>query len=559
MLETLSIRNIVLVEKLDIEFEKGLCVMTGETGAGKSILLDALGLALGNRADFSLIRSNSNKGTVSATFDVRNNQEVQDILDSNDIDLENSINLRRTLNIDGKSKAFCNDIPVSVSFLKKIGDCIAEVQSQRSENDLFSVNTQMKLLDKYAQNLELKNKLKAVFTEKSNLLLSLNDLEKRLFDLNVDEKFKTDSLKEIKEFNTYLGEEQNLVQERALMKNLDKIQSILNNAIALVGGNDGINSNINKLDRIITRSFEEFKGKLDENFLSQIEKFLIEGNEIENILISLKDTIGSNSNNIDEIEDRLFSLRALARKHNCKCDELLDIEKNLSMQINKREDIEKEIFKLRGKINISEKNYKTISSELSTIRKKAAKQLEIEIANEFSPLKLENTVFKVTIKEKIKSEWSSDGLDHVVFEVSTNKGVPFLPLAQIASGGEMSRIMLALQVILKRRNINKAIIFDEVDSGIGGSTADAVGERLYKLSKEFQVIAITHSPQVAAKGSYHLKIQKQSVNNFTFTNIKEISNKERQEEIARMLSGKSITLEARAAAANLLDVNTNEY
>ncbi len=559
MLETLSIRNIVLVEKLDIEFEKGLCVLTGETGAGKSILLDALGLALGNRADFSLIRSNSNKGTVSATFDVRNNQEVQDILDSNDIDLENSINLRRTLNIDGKSKAFCNDIPVSVSFLKKIGDCIVEVQSQRSENDLFSVNTQMKLLDKYAQNLELKNKLKAVFTEKSNLLLSLNDLEKRLFDLNVDEKFKTDSLKEIKEFNTYLGEEQNLVQERALMKNLDKIQSILNNAIALVGGNDGINSNINKLDRIITRSFEEFKGKLDENFLSQIEKFLIEGNEIENILISLKDTIGSNSNNIDEIEDRLFSLRALARKHNCKCDELLDIEKNLSMQINKREDIEKEIFKLRGKINISEKNYKTISSELSTIRKKAAKQLEIEIANEFSPLKLENTVFKVTIKEKIKSEWSSDGLDHVVFEVSTNKGVPFLPLAQIASGGEMSRIMLALQVILKRRNINKAIIFDEVDSGIGGSTADAVGERLYKLSKEFQVIAITHSPQVAAKGSYHLKIQKQSVNNFTFTNIKEISNKERQEEIARMLSGKSITLEARAAAANLLDVNTNEY
>ncbi|PPR78363.1 MAG: DNA repair protein RecN [Alphaproteobacteria bacterium MarineAlpha2_Bin1] len=559
MLETLSIRNIVLVEKLDVDFEKGLCVLTGETGAGKSILLDALGLALGNRADLSLIRTNTSKGTVSATFNIRNNQEVIEILQNNDIDVENSVNLKRTLSIDGKSKAYCNDIPVSVSYLKKVGDRIAELQSQRSENDLFSINTQMILLDRFAQNFEIKNKLKDVFIEKSNLYSNLDKLEKKFFELDANENFKAEAINEIKRFNTFVGEEQKLVQERAIMKNLDKIESILNNAIELVAGPQGINSNISKLDRVMTRSFEEFKGKLDESFLSQIEKFLLEGNEIEHTLRDLIDAIGSDSNNIEEVEDRLFSLRALARKYNCKCDELNKIQENFSMQINKQEDIKKEISKLKVKIEICEKNYSIISNELSRKRKNAAKQLEVEIGKEFAPLKLENTVFKISIKDKVKSDWNSDGCDYIIFEVSTNKGVPFLPLSQIASGGEMSRIMLALQVILKRKNLSKAIIFDEVDSGIGGSTADAVGERLSRLSKDFQVIAITHSPQVAAKGSYHLKIEKQSLNNYTFTNIKEISDAERQEEIARMLSGKNITVEARAAAANLLNVSSNEH
>ncbi len=559
MLETLSIRNIVLVEKLDIDFGKGLCVLTGETGAGKSILLDALGLALGNRADFSLIRTNTMKGTVSATFNISNNQEARDILQKNDIDAEESVNLRRILTIDGKSKAYCNDIPVSVSYLKKVGDRIAELQSQRSENDLFSINTQMKLLDKYAQNLAIKNDLKDIFTEKTSLYSNLDRLEKNLYDLNINENFKTESINEIEEFNTYIGEEQKLVQERSVMKNLDKIQSILNEAILLVNGSDGINSKISKLDRIMTRSFDEFKGKIDESFLHQIEKFSIEGNELEQTFINLLDSISSNSNNLEEIEDRLFSLRALARKHNCKCDDLINVKDNFSMQISNQEGIKKEILNLKKKIDVCEENYINVSNRLSKKRKNAAKQLEIEIAKEFEPLKLENTFFKVTIKDKDSSDWNYEGRDHITFEVSTNKGIPFLPLSQIASGGEMSRIMLALQVILKRKNISKAIIFDEVDSGIGGSTADAVGDRLSKLSKNFQVIAITHSPQVAAKGSYHLKIEKKSSNNFTFTNIKEVSDAERQEEIARMLSGKKITVEARAAAANLLDVNSNEY
>ncbi len=553
MLETLSIRNIVLVEQLDIDFERGLCVLTGETGAGKSILLDSLGLALGSRADLSLIRANTKKGSVTATFNISSNIKVKEILKSNDIEVSELLNLRRTLSIDGKSKAFCNDISVSVGFLKKVGDNIAEVQSQRSENDLYSSNTQMELLDKFAKNDEVKSKLSKIFLEKLELSKNIEKLEQRISELSLDENFKVISIKEIRDFKTFEGEEAQLVQERGIKKNIDKIQSILDEAFNLLSGPEGINSSINKLDRTLARSFDEFKGKLDENFLTQIEKFSVEGNEIEYVVKNLMETIASEGNNIEEIEDRLFGLRALARKHNCTCDELLSVEKKLSQQISNKDELEVSLEQTKIKLDNTVLKYNNISQELSSKRKQAAEKLEFNIANEFSPLRLENTNFKINIRDKPHSEWSSNGKDQIVFEVSTNKGVPFLPLSQVASGGEMSRIMLALHVILKRNDISKVIIFDEIDAGIGGPTADAVGERLFRLSKEFQIIAITHSPQVAAKGSFHLKIEKQLIDNLTFTNVKEVKQIERQEEIARMFSGKNITVEARAAAANLLN------
>ncbi|MAR79441.1 MAG: DNA repair protein RecN [Rhodospirillaceae bacterium] len=559
MLENLSIRNIVLVEELDIDFDVGLCVLTGETGAGKSILLDALGLALGSRADLSLIRANTKKGSVTATFNISTNSKVKKILENNDIEVSELLNLRRTLSIDGKSKAFCNDISVSVGFLKKIGDNIAEVQSQRSENDLYSPTTQMQLLDRFAKNDEIKNKLLKVFSEKSELSNNIQNLEQRISELDLDQTFKVSAIKEIKDFKTFEGEEEKLVQERSIKKNLDKIQSILSDAFYLLSGPDGINASINKLDRTLSRSFDQFKGILDENFLVQIEKFLIEGNEIEYVIKNLMETITSEGNNIDEIEDRLFSLRALARKYNCSCDELPGIEKKLSQQITNKDELEESLSKIKMKLEDYEKKYNDLSEDLSRKRKQAAKQLEGSIANEFNPLRLENTNFKIMIRDKAYSDWNADGKDQIIFEVSTNKGVPFLPLSQVASGGEMSRIMLALHVILKRNDISKVIIFDEIDAGIGGPTADAVGERLFKLSKGFQIIAITHSPQVAAKGSFHLKIEKKLIENLTFTNVKQIEKSERQEEIARMLSGKNITVEARAAAANLLNGRINDY
>ncbi len=552
MLESLSIRNIVLVEKLDIDFGQGLCVLTGETGAGKSILLDALGLALGSRADLSLIRTKSHKGSVSVNFNIKKNDEVKKILDQNDIEISEVINLRRTLSIDGKSKAFCNDTSISVSLLKKIGNCLAEIQSQGSANDLFSNVIQLKLLDQYTNNpdliLDVKTKFNRQVTAYKSLQSLLNDLE----NIKKDEEYKQESLAELQTFNTYAGEEEKLNKDRILLKNLDKVKGITAELVEIFSGQDGINSKINKIDRIINRSFDDFGGKIDENILKQIEKFSIEGQEISYIFDNLKDNIDSNRYSVDEVEDRLFALRALARKHNCKCDQLVILQEELSRQNENKNLLENKIEELKNDFEKFSSEYFEAASKLSSERKNSARILELKITEELPNLKLENTVFKVIFSKKNKLDFNENGLDTLSFEVSTNQGEPIMPLVQVASGGELSRIMLALQVVLQRKSSGKVVIFDEVDSGVGGPTADAVGGKLSKLSKDFQILAITHSPQVAAKGQNHYKIEKNTQGESTFTNVKEIKFVERIDEIARMLSGKNITQEARAAAEILL-------
>ena len=548
MLTSLYISNIVLIEKLNLQFGNGLNIMTGETGAGKSILLDALSLALGARSDTGLIRNGCDMASVSAEFDYINDN-VKNVLDENGIDYNDGLILRRTLSVDGKSRAWINDVPVSIKVLKQVGDEIVEIHGQFENHSLLDAATHLTSLDEYTclYNSDFAQQL-------NQTKLSYNDLhasQKRLKELTElleksesERDFLEHNVSELRKLNPQPGEEDELATARATMMDAEKNAGILNDAIeALKNGGNSLDEQICSVAHILERI------KTEPNpYSDAIDKLY----DVANIVAEIGEKIhpeNTNIDDIDSIEERLFAIRALARKHRCNCDELPNKLIEMENQLNAIDNSDGELKRSRADVEKYTKIFNECADKLSQMRKSAADNLRTQILKELPDLKLGSADFMVDIQ---KSEPSANGTDDVVFMIKTNPGTPFAPLHKIASGGELSRFMLALRVVLNNPNNKKTIVFDELDTGISGATAAAVGARLNKLAQNEQLLVITHSAQVAGFADKHFKISKQSNNDTTTTTVDEISDDERINEIARIISGATITDESIATAKTLI-------
>jgi DNA repair protein RecN (Recombination protein N) len=537
MLKSLHIQNIALIDNAALEFGSGLCVLTGETGAGKSILLDALGLALGNRNDPRLLRHGTTQGSVTAEFD-----DASELLEAHSLPASDSLILRRVILADGKSRAFVNDAPVSITLLKEIGEELVEIHGQHDQRKLFSPAAQRDILDGFGgiSTTALK-KAYSVWKEAENALI---ETEAALKNAHGEADFLQHAAAELSKLKPVVGEESELAEQRQRLmqkeKNItlldDLLQAVKETPTALYGAG-----------RTLQRSAPQFS-----NLIDTLEKA---GNEASEALAQLEkalDDIREGDANVENVEERLFALRAAARKYQCTPDELAAEHAKITERLQLLASHNERLQKLRKQIAESREAYSSAAGALSEKRKMTAAKLEKAIAKELAPLKMEHAVFKVGFEPLLEAQWGPNGMDNVTFLIQPNKGSSMEPLHKVASGGELSRIMLALKCI-SADSANMTMIFDEVDTGVSGAVAEAVGKRLHKLGGNSLVLVVTHLPQVAAFGATHFKVRKEVKGNETFTHIETLNVTARREEIARMLAGSTITKEALAAATKLLE------
>lgn len=564
MLREISIRDIVLIEALDLEINEGFIVLTGETGAGKSILLDALGLALGERADKGLVRNGALKAIAGATFDIKNNLYAKEIAQEFDIDIENEqIILRRSLGIDGKSRAFINDMPVAITTMRKMAQSLIEIHGQHSAIGLMDVNSHLAMLDGFlGHNIgdEFIKKLHALKISFENYRIKEKQLEEAKAahgQSGAEREYLAHVLEELQKLAPQKGEEKSLDENRRFLMGSERVISAIkeaNDAIELgkvenhMGNAARALSKIGKIESDNAIKLNEAV----ENAQNALERAQNEIAESLGFLNQAGLMIDLDPKELEIIEERLFALRAAARKHNVNIDDLPDIIIKTSDRLAKIDNSDEFLAKSEKEFKAALKDYQAKAIDLSQARKNGAIGFAKLIENELPPLKLEKMRFQVSF-ESDENRISQSGIDKAKFEIAPNIGAGFGGLEAIASGGELSRLSLALKVVLSSSNGTLALVFDEVDQGIGGATADAVGKRLRDLAQNAQVICVTHSPQVAARAHQHLRIEKSANQNITRTNVVALSKSERLEEVARMLAGENITPEARAAAQKLME------
>lgn len=550
MLTGLHISNIVLIEKLSLEFGRGLNVLTGETGAGKSILLDALALALGARSDVGLVRHGCDCASVIAEFDSAS-EDLRSILDENGIDYDEGIILRRNLTLDGKSRAWVNDIPVSIKTLKQIGDSLVEIHGQFANHSLLDPTTHRQALDSFAviydsKNADLIEAVKMTYEEYRNAVKRLNDLQDMLDKTASERDFLQHNVSELQALNVKVGEEEELSNRRTAIMNAEKDAAILTDALAV------LTQNSESLDaQIFSAAHTLERIKTEPNpYQAQIDALYDAGQTVSDVISKIKpDDVDIDS--IDAIEERLFAIRAIARKHRVSADELPEKLLQMTQQLNAIDNSDAELKRLKDLVGRKESDFYDQSNKLTQARKNAANELRNRILAELPDLKLGQTDFQIEIKP---TPPSAHGSDDALFMIKTNPGMPFAPLHKAASGGELARLMLALRVVLATHQDAHTFIFDEVDTGISGATASAVGQRLNKLAQESQALVITHSAQVAGFADRHFKIEKHTTAESTITNVSEITDNARLNEIARIISGAEITPESLATAKTLIKV-----
>lgn len=548
MLSSLFIQNVVLIDKLSLPFESGLTVLTGETGAGKSILLDSLSLALGERADTGLIRHGETSLSVSATFDITDNHPAIALLKEQGLDTDTTLILRRTLSKDGKSKAFINDMPVSVSFLKNIGNTLVEIHGQFATHGLLNSATHLGVLDSYG-NIDT-TKIQSLFTEWKNkkeaLKLALDILEKA----KEEEEYLRHSVRELESFNTYVGEEEDLSKRRNELMNAEKITENLNEAYSLLSGRSdtGLSSLLHQAERSVEKASRFTPSQRLSLVLEHLQKTEEELNDAVSLLEEEASYFEDPTYELEQLDGRFFALKDLARKYRVSPDELPALLTEYQEKITTLDKGEEELTLLQKQESVLRRAYLDEAHRLNDLRQKTALDLDKSVMAELPALKLSKATFKTEVSFFDEEKATLLGLNTVCFMISTNAGTPLAPLHKVASGGELARFMLALKVNLAESGMT--LIFDEVDSGIGGATASAVGERLLKLSQKEQVLLVTHSPQVASFGNVHLHVDKQ--NESSLTTVTKLSTEQRTEEIARMLSGACVSDSARHNARELL-------
>ena len=551
MLKSLSIRNVVLIEKLDLDFSVGLSVFSGETGAGKSILLDSIGLVLGARADVNLIRNGQEKLSVSAIFEIKDkNNPFFSLCAENDIDVDDDIIIKRSLSRDGKSKIFLNDQPITQRLLKELSVYLVEIHGQFDNQGLLNPATHLSVLDNFADYKNELNEMSASYQRYKKLSKELEQAKAEFLKNSEDEENIKHWSDELEKANVKVGEFDELNRKRIESMNAEKIIENFNIAYSCLQGKD-IASMLQKAQTALSRVNQLTENRFDD-IAELLNTALIDFDEAVNRIEQASQDINHNSNEIEFIQERLFSLKALARKHQCEVDDLPTILEKFRINLESINKGGENIAELSRKAVEAKEEYIHKATIVRQLRINAAKDLDKSVAMELAPLKMEKARFKTNIENLSENFWSQNGMDNVYFSVATNIDSAQGPLNKIASGGELSRFMLALKVNLAQKGSVETLVFDEIDAGIGGATAQAVGERLAKLSNKVQVLVVTHSPQVAAFSKNHFNVSKTVNDNITTTSVEHLSKEEKKEEIARMLSGDKITDAARAAAEILI-------
>ena len=548
MLRRLSIQNIVLVERLELEFEPGLGVLTGETGAGKSILLDALGLALGARANTGLVRAGQDTASVSAEIDLSSHHPVHGLLGEQQIQIDpgEGLIVRRTLKSDGGSRAFLGGTSVPAGLLRDVGGLAVEIHGQHDDRGLLNPKGHRALLDAFGR-LDA-GQAEAAWSEVVRIEAKLLDARAELAAAERDREWLAHASAEIEALAPEEGEETRLAEERAAMQAGLKAGESLTGLDELLGGSEGALALLRQVARRIERGAADHP--LLAEALAALDRSLIEASEAEDKIALAADALTFDPARLEQAEARLFDIRGLARKHRVEPDALAALGAQMRTQLAAIEAGGEQIEELDRELVAARERYSAAAERLSKQRHEAAGRLDAAVAGELAPLKLDAARFRTTVAA---AEPGPSGTDRVEFEVSTNPGAPFGALTRIASGGELSRFILALKVALAETGSAATMIFDEVDRGVGGAVASAIGERLARLAQDSQVLVVTHSPQVAARASHHYRIEKGHGADGTRTTVRKLTAEERREEIARMLSGASITEEARAQASRLLD------
>src|SRR5688572_4612445 len=551
MLTALSIRDIVLIEKLDISLEEGLTVLTGETGAGKSILLDALGLALGGRGDSGLVRHGAAKGVVTAGFVLPKTHAALRLLEEQGIETEGELVIRRIQNADGPSRATINDQPVSLNLLRQIAGSLAEIHGQHADRALVDVANHRRLVDAFGD-------LEAQAAEVGRLWQTLSDLTNELAEhrslmarAEAERDYIEHAVEELRVLDPQPDEELKLASARQVMMHAEQYAGALSEAESVLSG-DSVEARLNAALRKLERRKDTAGGRLD-LACAALDKVLIEMNEANRVLAEAQRSFSFNPVDLEKSEERLFALRAAARKHKCTVDDLAITRERFEKELATLTDGGQQLAKLEARTASAQKDYDAAADLLSAARKKVAKNLDKAVLAELPPLKLDKARFETLITSDAGKP-GPHGVDRVEFVVAANPGTPLSPLMRVASGGELARFMLALKVILAAKGSAPTLIFDEIDTGVGGAVADAIGGRLARMAQGLQVLAVTHSPQVAARASEHMLISKMEEvgSHRMVTRVQSLSAKSRREEVARMLSGAQVTDEARAQADRLL-------
>jgi DNA repair protein RecN (Recombination protein N) len=550
MLIRLAIRDVVLIEALDLDFSSGLGALTGETGAGKSILLDSLGLALGARADSGLVRHGANQAVVTASFDAGDDAAIAALLAENGLEGEpgEPLIVRRIVKADGGSRASINDQPVSAALLREVGGRLVEIHGQHDDRGLLNAKGHRALLDAFGRF-----DLTSVAQAHARWRAAEAALETARADLETaerDREWLEHAVGELTALAPEPGEEEALAEERSAMQKGARLAEDLSGVTAHLDGSEGTLAGLRQAARRLDRIAHEHEALA--TALAALDRAVIEASEAEDALAAAGQAMAFDPERLDRIETRLFDLRGLARKHRVQPEELPALTEELSGRLARMTAGSAGLAALEKTVATARKAYEAEAAALSEARAGAALRLDKAVAAELAPLKLDAARFRTAIERLPEAQWGADGRDRVEFLISTNPGAPFAPLVKIASGGELSRFILALKVALAEAAGARTMIFDEIDRGVGGAVASAIGERLARLADKAQLLVVTHSPQVAARAARQLLIAKSHDGIVTRTGVRLLDEAERREEIARMLSGAEVTDEARAQAGKLL-------
>ncbi|OHT21574.1 DNA repair protein RecN [Edaphosphingomonas haloaromaticamans] len=551
MLSALSIRDVVLIEALDLDFGPGLGALTGETGAGKSILLDALGLALGARADSGLVRNGAQQAVVTASFDLPDDHEAAELLVENGLEAEpgEPLVIRRIVKADGGSRATVNGQPASAALLKELAPHLVEIHGQHDDRGLLNPRGHRALLDAFGRidTQTAANAHRAWRAAEERLAGAVADLE----NAARDREWLEHAVAELNALAAEAGEEEALSTARADMQKGARLAEDLEAVTGHLDGSEGGAAQLRQAARRLDRIAGEHP--LLAEALEALDRAVIEAGEAEDRLTAAKEALAFDPDRLEEAETRLFELRAMARKHRVEPDALPALAAELSERLGRIEAGGEGIARLEAEAAAARAAYLDAATALTEARGTAAARLDAAVAAELPPLKLDAARFRTAVEPLAEAQWGPAGRDRVEFEISTNPGAPFAPLVKIASGGELSRFILALKVALAEEGAARTMIFDEIDRGVGGAVASAIGERLTRLAARAQLLVVTHSPQVAARANAHWLIAKSHDGTVTRTGVTALDATGRREEIARMLSGAAVTDEARAQAARLLE------
>lgn len=547
MLRGLDIRDMLIIDRLELEFQPGLNVLTGETGAGKSILLDSLGFVLGWRGRADLVRQGAEQGEVVAVFDLPSGHAAEAVLQEAGIEADGELILRRINTADGRKTAWVNDRRVSGEVLRQLSDTLIELHGQHDDRGLLNPRGHRLLLDDFAQVSDLIDATRAAWRGLAQSRKALVAAEAKIAETRAEEEFLRHAVGELDKLDPQPGEEATLDGKRRLMQAAEKIRNDISQAFNALSyeGAEGLMSNA---ARWLGDAAEKAEGRLDAP-LSALSRAMDELGEAQRGIEECLDSLDFNPADLELTEERLFAIRGLARKYAVLPDDLSAHADGLRAKLDLLDGGERDLAALQVAVKAAEQTYDAAASALTAARVEAAARLDAAMAAELAPLKMERAVFKTDV---VAGEEGPEGRDDVAFTVATNLGAPSGPLNKIASGGELSRFLLALKVCLSAGTTGITMIFDEIDRGVGGATADAVGRRLAGLASAGQVLVVTHSPQVAALGGHHWRVEKRQTETQTLSTVVPLGADQRVDEIARMISGDRITEEARAAARALL-------